>query len=198
MSGVYHFLILHSQSRDQNEFGTVAGCVDRPKKLWLDYISLLTGQNVKNNPITTWTCPVKMTGKPKVCVDIVCWPAVILRKWRKKRKQGIFTIFHLFQPCLPRFLAGSSSKLLCTVLSPHQTSWTWIVCCRRPSKLEHFRHPLGRRNQSVLYRSLFLPGSTACKTEEENVIVNTNGGKFKPHKNQTRFSFCAKTACVAD
>ena len=117
---------------------------------------------------------------------------------KKKKKQSIFTIFHLFQPCLPRFLAGSSSKLLCTVLSPHQMSWTWIACCRCPSKLEHFLHPLGRRNQSVLYQRLFLPGSTACKTEEENVTVNTNGGKCKPLKNHTRFSFCAKTACIAD
>ena len=117
---------------------------------------------------------------------------------KKKKKQSIFTIFHLFQPCLPRFLVGSSSKLLCTVLSPHQMSWIWIACCRCPSKLEHFLHPLGRRNQSVLYQRLFLPGSTACKTEEENVTVNTNGGKCKPLQNHTRFSFCAKTACIAD
>ena len=84
MSGVYYFLILHSQSRYQNKFGTVAGCVDPQKKLWLDHVSLLTGQNVKNNPITTWMRPVKTTGKPKVFLDIVCWLAVILRKWRKK------------------------------------------------------------------------------------------------------------------
>ena len=183
------------------------GCVDRPKKLKLGHVSRLTGQNVKNNPITTWTCLVQMTSKRKVCLDkwsswldIVCWLAVMLSKINeeKKRKQSIFTIFHLFQPCLPRFLAGSSSKLLCTVLSPHQMSWTWIACCRCPSKLEHFLHPLGRRNQSVLYQRLFLPGSTACKTEEGNVTVNTNGGKCKPLKNHTRFSFCAKTACIAD
>ena len=35
------------------KFGTVAGCVDRPKKLKLGHVSRVTGQNVKNNPITT-------------------------------------------------------------------------------------------------------------------------------------------------
>lgn len=102
MSEVYYFLILHSQSRYQNKFGTVAGCVDQPKKLWLDHVSPLTGQNVKYNPITTWTCPVKMTGKPKVCLDIVCWPAVILRKWRKKKETKYF--YHL--PSFPALLAS--------------------------------------------------------------------------------------------
>ena len=106
---LHYFLILHSQSRAQNKFGTFAGCVDRPKKLKLGHVSRLTGQNVKNNPITTWTCLVQMTSKRKVCLDkwsswldIVCWPAVMLSKWRKKKDANYF--YHL--PSFPALLAS--------------------------------------------------------------------------------------------
>ena len=92
---LHYFLILHSQSRAQNKFGTFAGCVDRPKKLKLGHVSRLTGQNVKNNPITTWTCLVQMTSKRKVCLDkwsswldIVCWPAVMLSKINEEKKRS--------------------------------------------------------------------------------------------------------------
>ena len=87
MSRVYYFLILHSQLRAQNKFGTVAGCVDS-SLFWL--VKML-----KNNPIT-WTCPVKMTRKPKACLDIVCWPAIILSKWKKERTQRFFLPSSIF------------------------------------------------------------------------------------------------------
>ena len=101
MSRVYYFLILHSQLRAQNKFGTVVGCVDS-SLFWL--VKML-----KNNPIT-WTCPVKMTRKPKACLDkwsswldIVCWPAIMLSKWRKERTQRFF-FYHL--PSFPALLAS--------------------------------------------------------------------------------------------
>ena len=75
-------------------------------------------KTLKKNPITTWTCLVQMTRKPKVCLDkwsswldIVCWPAVILGKWRKKKRNKVFLPSSIFSSlaCLGSLRAAVQS-----------------------------------------------------------------------------------------